>query len=211
MEIKSTNAAVPTTFIWKEAEVTTGIFKKPTGTPIFLSTNKVVGDEISDRIHHGGYYKACYLFSAEEYPFWKKQYPDLDWTWGMFGENLTVTNYNPHQVFLGDVYRVGEALVQISQYREPCYKLGYKFGDQKVIQQFIDRGNGGTYLSILEEGEVNVKDPFILVNRLEKSITVAALFELVYAEIKDPDLLKIASLSNALSPKKREWFASFLK
>jgi MOSC domain-containing protein YiiM len=211
MEIKSTNAAEPTTFIWKEAEVTTGIFKKPTGTPIFLSTNKVVGDEISDRIHHGGYYKACYLFSAEEYPFWKKQYPDLDWTWGMFGENLTVTNYNPHQVFLGDVYRVGEALVQISQYREPCYKLGYKFGDQKVIQQFIDRGNGGTYLSILEEGEVNVKDPFILVNRLEKSITVAALFELVYAEIKDPDLLKIASLSNALSPKKREWFASFLK
>jgi MOSC domain-containing protein YiiM len=211
MEIKSTNAAEATTFIWKEAEVTTGIFKKPTGTPIFLSTNKVVGDEISDRIHHGGYYKACYLFSAEEYPFWKKQYPDLDWTWGMFGENLTVTNYNPHQVFLGDVYRVGEALVQISQYREPCYKLGYKFGDQKVIQQFIDRGNGGTYLSILEEGEVNVKDPFILVNRLEKSITVAALFELVYAEIKDPDLLKIASLSNALSPKKREWFASFLK
>ena len=211
MEIKSTNAAEPTTFIWKEAEVTTGIFKKPTGTPIFLSTNKVVGDEISDRIHHGGYYKACYLFSAEEYPFWKKQYPDLDWTWGMFGENLTVTNYNHHQVFLGDVYRVGEALVQISQYREPCYKLGYKFGDQKVIQQFIDRGNGGTYLSILEEGEVNVKDPFILVNRLEKSITVAALFELVYAEIKDPDLLKIASLSNALSPKKREWFASFLK
>ena len=211
MEIKSTNAAEPTTFIWKEAEVTTGIFKKPTGTPIFLSTNKVVGDEISDRIHHGGYYKACYLFSAEEYPFWKKQYPDLDWTWGMFGENLTVTNYNPHQVFLGDVYRVGEALVQISQYREPCYKLGYKFGDQKVIQQFIDRGNGGTYLSILEEGEVNVKDSFILVNRLEKSITVAALFELVYAEIKDPDLLKIASLSNALSPKKREWFASFLK
>ena len=211
MEIKSTNAAEPTTFIWKEAEVTTGIFKKPTGTPIFLSTNKVVGDEISDRIHHGGYYKACYLFSAEEYPFWKKQYPDLDWTWGMFGENLTVTNYNPHQVFLGDVYRVGEALVQISQYREPCYKLGYKFGDQKVIQQFIDRGNGGTYLSILEEGEVNVKDPFILVNRLEKSITVAALFELVYADIKDPDLLKIASLSNALSPKKREWFASFLK
>lgn len=211
MEIKSTNAAEPTTFIWKEAEVTTGIFKKPTGTPIFLSTNKVVGDEISDRIHHGGYYKACYLFSAEEYPFWKKQYPDLDWTWGMFGENLTVTNYNPHQVFLGDVYHVGEALVQISQYREPCYKLGYKFGDQKVIQQFIDRGNGGTYLSILEEGEVNVKDPFILVNRLEKSITVAALFELVYAEIKDPDLLKIASLSNALSPKKREWFASFLK
>ena len=204
MEIKSTNAAEPTTFIWKEAEVTTGIFKKPTGTPIFLSTNKVVGDEISDRIHHGGYYKACYLFSAEEYPFWKKQYPDLDWTWGMFGENLTVTNYNPHQVFLGDVYRVGEALVQISQYREPCYKLGYKFGDQKVIQQFIDRGNGGTYLSILEEGEVNVKDPFILVNRLEKSITVAALFELVYAEIKDPDLLKIASLSNALSPLKRE-------
>ena len=211
MEIKSTNAAEPTTFIWKEAEVTTGIFKKPTGTPIFLSTNKVVGDEISYLIHHGGYYKACYLFSAEEYPFWKKQYPDLDWTWGMFGENLTVTNYNPHQVFLGDVYRVGEALVQISQYREPCYKLGYKFGDQKVIQQFIDRGNGGTYLSILEEGEVNVKDPFILVNRLEKSITVAALFELVYAEIKDPDLLKIASLSNALSPKKREWFASFLK
>ena len=185
MKIISTNLAEPKTFIWNGKEEKTGIYKKPTGNPIFLTKNDVINDEISNRLNHGGYYKACYVFSAEQYPYWKNLYPNLDWSWGMFGENLTLSDFDECKVFLGDIYQVGEALVQVSQYREPCYKLGHKFGTQKVIKQFIEHGFGGTYLSILNEGYVNVDDEFTLVERPDESLSVTELFQLVFSKNKD--------------------------
>lgn len=211
MKIISTNIGKPTTFIWNGKEEKTGIYKLPTNQALFLTKNDVLTDEISNRLNHGGYYKACYVFSAEQYPYWKNEYPDLDWSWGMFGENLTLAGFDETKVFLGDIYQVGEALVQVSQYREPCYKLGYKFGTQQVIKQFIQHGFGGTYLSILEEGYVTVGDEFKLIERPEKSMTVADLFQLVHAKEKDLELVRIAANSKAIPPKKRIWFESFLK
>jgi len=211
MKIISTNIAKPTTFIWNGKEETTGIYKKPTDKPIYLTKNDIIGDEVSDRLHHGGYYKACYIFSSEQYPYWKNLYPNLEWSWGMFGENLTVQGFNEQEVFLGDIYKVGEALVQVSQYREPCYKFGHKFGTQKILKQFIQHGFGGTYLSILEEGYVNVDDEFTLVERPKISLTVAALFQLVHAKEKDQELLKIAAISKAIPPKKRMFLNSYIK
>ena len=211
MKILSTNLATPTTFIWNGKEETTGIYKKPVDQPLYLTKNDVMGDEVSDRLHHGGYYKACYVFASEHYPYWKNLYPNLDWSWGMFGENLTLTGFDEHKVYLGSIYEVGEALVQVSQYREPCYKLGHKFGTPKVIKQFVEYGLGGTYLSILKEGNVAAGDPFKLVERPSSTMTVAQLFQLVFAKEKDPALLKIASQSEAIPPKKRMWFSSHLK
>lgn len=197
--------------MWKGEVVTTGIFKKPISQPIYLSKNEVKKDEISDRVHHGGPYKACYLFSSDHYPYWKTLYPNLDWDWGMFGENLTVSGFDEREVFLGDVYLVGEALAQVSQHREPCYKLGYKFGTQEVIQQFIQYGFAGTYLTVLKEGMVAVDDVFTLVERPIDSLTVAAFFKLFYAKEKDQELLKIAVNSQVLPPKKRAWLRKYLK
>lgn len=211
MKIISTNIAKPTKFIWDGKEETTGIFKQPTKKPIYLTKNDVLNDEVSNRLNHGGYYKACYIFSSEQYPYWKNLYPALDWSWGMFGENLTVSGFDERKVFLGDIYKVGEALVQVSQYREPCYKFGHKFGTQKVLKQFIKHGFGGTYLSILEEGNVAINDEFTLVERPKKSLTVAALFQLVFAKEKDQDLLKIAVKSTAIPPKKRILLSEYIK
>jgi len=128
----------------------------------------------------------------------------------MFGENLTVSGFDETAVFLGDIYKVGETLVQVSQFREPCYKLGHKFGTQHIIKQFIDHGFGGTYLSILEEGYVGIDDEFILVERPDKSLSVADLFQLVFAKEKDPELLKIAASSKAIPPKKRFLLSSYI-
>jgi MOSC domain-containing protein YiiM len=210
MKIISTNIAKPTTFIWNGKEETTGIYKKPTNKPIFLTKNDVIEDEISDRLHHGGYYKACYMFSAEQYPYWKNLYPDLDWTWGMFGENLTVSNFDETKVFLGDIYKVGEALIQVAQYRQPCYKFGHKFGTPKAIKQFIDHGFGGTYLSILEEGYVDVDDTFTLIERQQSTLSVEQLFNLIFSKNKDQNHLKIASSSHALPAKKRALLKTFI-
>ena len=211
MKIISTNTAKPTTFIWNGQEETTGIYKVPTNNPIYLTKNDVKGDEVSNRINHGGIYKACYMFSAEQYPYWKNLYPHLDWNWGMFGENLTVSGFDETQVFLGDIYKVGETLVRVAQYREPCYKFGHKFGTQDVLKQFIEHGHGGTYLSVLKEGYVAVNDAFVLVERPENSLTVAQLFQLVFAKDKDQVLLERAINSDALPLKKRQKLGTFLK
>jgi len=210
MKIISTNIAQPTTFTWKGEEVRTGIYKKPSQEPLFLTKNDVVNDEVSDRLHHGGYYKACYLYSAEQYPYWKELYADLDWTWGMFGENLTVGNFDENKVYVGDIYSVGNAVVQISQHREPCYKLGHKFGAQDVLRQFIEHGSGGTYVSILEEGSVTVGDEFILEERSQETLTVAALFQLVFAKDKHQELLRVAAHSTAIPHKIRLKLQSYL-
>ncbi|PRX51875.1 MOSC domain-containing protein [Salegentibacter salegens] len=210
MKIISTNLGKPTKIIWNSKEVLTGIYKKPTDEPIYLAKNDVINDEISDRKHHGGFYKACYLFSSEQYPYWKNLYPKLDWNWGMFGENLTVSDFDESSVFLGDVYKVGDAVVQVSDYREPCYKLGYKFGDQKVLKQFIEKGFTGTYLSVLEEGFVANNDQFTLIERPDSSLTLAELFHLVYAKEKNQRFLKIAANNKALDPKKRKLLAKHI-
>lgn len=210
MKIISTNIGKPTIFHWNGKEEKTGIYKIPTYQPIYLTKNDVLSDEVSNRLNHGGYYKACYIFSAEQYSFWKSLYPDLDWNWGMFGENLTLSDFDEKLVCLGDIYQVGEALVQVSQYREPCYKLGVKFGTQHVIRQFIARGYGGSYLSILEEGYVEVNQEFKLVDRPEITLSVADLFQLVHAKEKDLKLLTIATKSKAIPPKKRIWLETFL-
>tara|TARA_R110000868_G_scaffold407465_2_gene688955 strand:- start:4131 stop:4772 length:642 start_codon:yes stop_codon:yes gene_type:complete len=211
LKIISTNIAKPTTFIWNGKEETTGIYKKPTNQPIFLTKNDIMGDEVSDRLHHGGYYKACYMFSAEQYPYWKNLYPNLDWSWGMFGENLTIENFDETKVFLGDIYKVGEALVQVSQYREPCYKFAHKFGTSKVIKEFVQHGFGGTYLSIIEEGYVTINDTFGLIERPKSTLSVAQLFELVFSKNKNQNHLKIAANSLAIPAKKRLLLKTYIK
>lgn len=211
MKIISANIGRPTTIMWNGREVTTGIYKKPTQKRIYLAKNNVTNDEIADRKNHGGIYKACYVFSSEQYPYWQKKYPQLDWKWGMFGENLTVSDFDERETYIGAVYKVGGALVQVSQPREPCYKLGYKFGNQKILKQFIERGFPGTYLSVMEEGLVGINDSFILVDRPHHSLTVAELFHLIYDKEKNQALLEIAASSIALDPKKRGSLSKFLK
>ena len=90
MKVISTNISQPKTVIWKGKEVTTGIFKEPVSEPLLLEKTDVKGDHVIDRRYHGGEDKACYMYSADHYPFWKERYEHLEWNYGMFGENLTV-------------------------------------------------------------------------------------------------------------------------
>ena len=212
MKVLSTNTSKePTHVEWQGETVKTGIYKTPIETPIYLGTEHVQNDEVSDRKVHGGIYKACYLFSAEHYPYWKKQYPDLSWNYGMLGENLTISEFDETEIYVGDIYKIGKALVQITQPREPCFKFGLKFGTQKVPKQFIDYGFPGTYVKVLIEGEVEVGDEMKLIERAENSLTVWQLFQLLYAKDKDQELLKLAVNNEALPLSKRNKLQAFLK
>ena len=210
MHIISTNVADPTTIKWRGKNVKTGIFKKPTSEAIFLGTEDVKGDEVSDRKHHGGIFKACYLFSADHYGYWKNLYPDLDWTYGMLGENLTISGMDETQIYIGDIYKIGNALVQITQPREPCYKFGVKFGTQTVLKQFIEHGFPGTYVSVLEEGFVEAGDEMKIVKRADNSLTIVQFFELLFAKEKNQEHLKLAIQNKAIPQSKRDKLSAYL-
>lgn len=198
MKVISTNIAQPSTFIWNGKEVKTGIYKRPTNVPIYLRKEDVRGDEVSDRRVHGGEFKACYLFSANQYPYWQSLYPNLDWTYGMLGENLTVDGLDEKQLFIGNIYKLGNALVQITQPREPCFKFAHKFGTEDVLHQFIEHGYSGSYVRVLEEGEVKTGDHFKLVEHTKESITIFQFFELLYAEDKNEDFINLILNNDAL-------------
>ena len=211
MKITSTNIAKPTTIIWNGKEVTTGIYKTPTKQPIFLGKEDVKGDEVSDRNVHGGEFKACYLFSEDYYPYWKNLYPHLDWNYGMFGENLTVSDLTETTLTIGSIYQVGNALVQITQPREPCFKFAYKFGNQEVLKQFINHGHPGTYVRVLEEGVVNTGDTFELVEQAINSVTIYEFFKLLFAKEKDKKLIECIIKNEALPLKKRLKLQAYLE
>ena len=204
MKVISTNIGKATAIEWNGETIETGIFKYPTSDAIFLQKEDVANDTISDRKHHGGIYKACYLFSSDNYGFWKEKYPDLDWNWGMFGENLTITGLDESQIRIGNVYKIGNALVQVTQPREPCFKLGIRFKNQEVLKQFIVHEKPGTYVKILEEGSVTTGDSVELIEKSENPLTVKQFYHLLYMREKDNGLIKLALKNTALPLYKRE-------
>ena len=211
MRVKSTNLAKPINVNWRGKQITTGIYKFPVEGPVYLDSDSVREDIIADRRVHGGSDKACYLFSADHYPYWQEKYAGLEWDWGMFGENLTVEGLNEESVYLGDIYEIGTALVEVSQPREPCFKLGIRFGNQGILRQFIDHGYPGTYVRILRQGQVTAGDSFRLVERPEPSISIRDFFLLLFAGEKDQEILEIALQLEALPQKKRDKLQKYKK
>lgn len=210
MKVIATNIGKPTTIIWNGKKEQTGIYKYPTSTPLYLGKDDVKEDSVIERRHHGGEYKACYLYSADQYPYWKKLYKDLSWDWGMFGENLTIAGLDESEIRIGNIYKIGTATVQISLPREPCYKLGIRFGNQNILKQFIDFGHSGTYVKVLEEGIVKEGDTMELIEQSTSSLTVQELYHQFFTRNKNIEILKMAIENKALPIRKREKLKKYL-
>ena len=211
MKIVSTNIGAPTFIIRNGKRERTGIYKKPTTKPIFLGKVIVKGDEVSNRKVHGGEFKACYLFSANNYIHWENLYPNLDWYYGMLGENLTVEGLDETKLFVGDIYKAGNALIQITQPREPCATFGTKMGSMDVLKQFIDHSRPGTYVRVLEEGTVAVNDKISLVESAPNSLSIADFFKLIFDKEKDQEHLERAQTLDAIPLKKRVKLGAYIK
>ncbi len=150
MEIISTNIGQRKTVTLNGKRYETGIFKYSVNHHLQLGKLDVHGDNVIDRKYHGGIDKACYLYSEDHYPYWKNNYPELDWKHGMFGENLTVKNSNEKKIYIGDTYEVGSSIIQVSQPRQPCFKLGIRFKNQSITKKFIDYGYSGVYFRVIK-------------------------------------------------------------
>jgi MOSC domain-containing protein YiiM len=180
MKIVATNIGKSRVIPFNGKNVETGIFKFPVEKGIFLGAEDVENDQVIDRRYHGGTDKACYLYSANHYKYWQNIYPQLDMPFGMFGENLTIEGLHEAEINIGDIYKIGNAVVQATQPRQPCFKLEFRFHDKNIMQKFIDSGFSGVYVRVLEKGTVKTGDTWQLIEKKE-SLSIQKVFEFIYA------------------------------
>jgi MOSC domain-containing protein YiiM len=152
--------------------VTTAIFKEPVLGRVPVRRLNLEGDGQADLSVHGGKDKAVYVYPAEHYADWHQELPDLELSWGMFGENLTVEGLREDDVHVGDRLRVGSAEVVVTQPRLPCYKLSVRFGRDDIVKRFLASGRTGFYLAVTREGDVGAGDPVAVLARDPQGITV---------------------------------------
>ncbi len=195
---------------WRGREVVTSIFKSPVAGPAMLYRLNLEGDRQSDLENHGGKSKALYAYPAEHYQAWRKELPDLELSWGMFGENLTIEGLQEENTYIGDHFLVGRALVMVTQPRIPCYKLGLRLGRDDIVKRFLASNRSGVYFSVIEEGEVAIADTVERIKQDGERISVMEINRAVANGGDDPLFLHRAAQHPMLPSGLREHFLSQL-
>ncbi|MGA2714991.1 MAG: MOSC domain-containing protein [Bryobacteraceae bacterium] len=187
--VLSVNVGTPKQVPSGKASVLTSIFKSPVEGRADIRRHNVAGDRQSDLTVHGGPNKAVYCYPIEHYPYWQEQLPEMDFSPGMFGENLTTEGITEEAVFIGDQFRVGSALLQVTQPRMPCFKLGIRFGRADMVKRFWQSGRSGIYFSVVEEGDVAAGDAIEKAAQGPEEISVADVVRLYRGDETDAELL----------------------
>lgn len=164
-----------------------GIFKSPINGAVYLGKENFVGDAQADLRNHGGPDKAVLMYAVSHYDYWKRVLPQLEWVNGGFGENLTVTDMTEDNVALGDVYAIGEARVEVSQPRHPCYKLARRWGQKDLAARVEGNGFSGWYVRVLQEGTVEAGQKIELLKRPFPEWTISRVFDIIYNLERDVD------------------------
>ncbi|MBP3963354.1 MOSC domain-containing protein [Paenibacillus lignilyticus] len=197
----SINTGLPETVKFGKKDISTGINKSPIGTqPVYLSRTGLNGDGQGDLVFHGGADKAVCVYSAEHFPYWEGRW-QREVLPGAFGENFTVSALTEHEVCIGDIWSVGETVVQVSQPRQPCYKLGMKHQLPELAHEVQLNGFTGFYLRVLAEGHVRQGEKLLLTESHPAAITIAEANRVMHIDKQDKagirSLLAIAELSES--------------
>ena len=158
MKVLSTNISSKKTITIGKEVMETGMYKNPVREGVFLTRYGVKNDAVVDAIYHGGEEKACYLFGKNNYAYFQNKFTSIDWSLGMFGENITLTELNESTLNIGDIYTLGDAEIQISEPRLPCSKLGYRLGSPLAVKTFANAPYPGVYVKVIKDGRVKSGD-----------------------------------------------------
>lgn len=197
--VVSVNVGASRDVEWHGRLVRTAIWKEPVTGPVAVRGVNVAGDDQADRRVHGGMHKAVYAYGLEDYRWWSDQL-GVELGPATFGENLTVEGFDVNAAWVGERWRVGTCVLEASEPRLPCFKLGVRMGTADFVELFEMVARFGTYLRIVEEGSVTAGDSVELVSRPDERLTVAELAASRLCD--DPGLLERVVRHQAVSP---EW------
>jgi MOSC domain-containing protein YiiM len=204
MRVASVNISSPRVVLHRGRAVSTSIFKEPAAGRVRVRRLSLDGDWPADLRYHGGQNKAVYAYPFEHYATWSAELGRDDLRPGQFGENLTVEGMVEDAIHLGDVYRFGSAVLQVTQARTPCFKLGIKMGSSAFIKAFLASGRPGFYLRVVEEGDVAAGDAVELVERHPVGLSVRHLWHVVHGGGADPAAARELLQFPTLGPEWRE-------
>src|SRR3954466_2604798 len=176
----SVNVGGPRDIAWEGKTVRTAIWKAPVDGPRMVRRINIDGDDQGDRLAHGGDHRAVFVYQLESYRHWERELGRSDFTYGQFGENFTVDGLADEEVCIGDRYRIGEALFEVTQPRVTCYRVGIRMDDPAMPSLLVAHHRPGFYLRVLEEGVVRADDAIVKVADGPERMTIADVDGLLY-------------------------------
>lgn len=188
---------------WRGNTIKSGIVKAPVAGRVRVEGVNLAGDDQADRSVHGGPDKAVYAYAREDNDWWADQLV-REIPPGMFGENLTTVGVSCSQAVIGERWRIGSTELEVCQPRLPCFKLGVRFGDQRMLRAFARASRPGAYLRIVREGELGAGDAVEIVDRPDHGVTIALVADAITL---DGELLERALGAPQLPASLREWMA----
>jgi len=210
MKLLSIQVGRPRDVAWRGKAVRTSIFKSPVTGAVQVQRLNLVGDEQADLSVHGGVDKAVYAYPSEHYAYWRDQLPEVELPWGVFGENLTTQGLREDDLQIGDRLTIGTAEFVVTQPRQPCFKLGIRFGRADMVKRFQRSGRTGFYLAVIREGTISPGEPIWVLPEGRTALTVADIARLYTADEADQERLRQASELTALPEEWRQYFRNRL-
>ncbi len=202
----SVNVGVPKSVPWQGKTVFTGVFKDPVTGPRRVGKFNLDGDGQGDLAGHGGEQRAVFVYQIDSYRHWERELGRSDFVHGQFGENFTIEGLADDEVCIGDRYRIGTAVFEVTQPRVTCYRVGIRMSDPRVPALLVSHRRPGFYFRVLEEGEVQAGDGIVKLGSGPEQMTVADADALLYLPGHPRQQLLRALRIPALSP---GWQASF--
>src|SRR4051794_29284765 len=178
--LTSVNVGLPQDVAWQGRTVRTAVWKRPVDGARLVRRLNIEGDGQGDLAGHGGPNRAVFVYQLESYEYWRRQLGRDDFTYGEFGENFTVRGLADDQVCIGDRFRIGEALFEVSQPRVTCYRVGIRMNDTRMPALLVSHHRPGFYLRVLREGAVQAGDQIEKVAAGAEAMTVAGVDALLY-------------------------------
>jgi MOSC domain-containing protein YiiM len=175
------------------------IVKEPVVGLVWLGATNLAGDAQADLKHHGGPERAVNVYSADHFPDWRARLDRPDLTNGAFGENFTVAGLDEELVCIGDIFAIGEVRMQVTQPREPCWKLARTLGVKDLVKQVQQTRRTGWYMRVLQEGHVAAGLPVTLIERPHPEWPLARAYDAFRARKRDPDTAAALGACPALS------------
>jgi len=198
MKILALQIGMPETVEVGGKQKVTGFCKRPVAGPVHLGPEGPVGNAVADTKHHGGVDKAICCYPHEHYAYWEAQVGH-SLPPAAFGENFTTEGATEATVHIGDRFRVGSAVVEVTQPRQPCSTLAFVWDRKGLVKEVEESGRTGFYLRVVEEGEVAAGDAIELLGADPAAISVAEAYRIHRARRRDPEgvrrLLAVAALS----------------